>query len=360
MIHRMNKFVICLFVLLLMAGMTLAGSPEGTLAVPSSGMYCGAYVDFGEFEDDVTDKAIDQFEKKVGKKQAIIASSSYWGQKSFPAPNLKLIYQRGSFPLVFWSVWGPPYDQDKKQPKYDLNSIIQGKHDEYIDLWADQAKAFGRPFMVSLCNEMNGTWFPWSGYFYGQGKVIKGESGNTFEGPETFKKAYRHIVDRVRARGASNIIWVFHVNNYSWPQENWNLVQQYYPGSKYVDWLGLSVYAKQYRNEPWADFKSLLEWPYLEVCALDPDKPVMLAEWGVGEFPPKGRKARWVAEAFREMNPAKYPRLKAAVFWHEKWENSDGSWSNLRVDSSPSSLGEFKKGIRQSHWLDRPQFHPTK
>ena len=48
---------------------------------------------------------------------------------------------------------------------------------------------------------MNGTWFPWSGYFYGCGKEL---GDNLFEGPGLFKKAYRHVVDRVRAAGADN------------------------------------------------------------------------------------------------------------------------------------------------------------
>ena len=45
---------------------------------------------------------------------------------------------------------------------------------------------------------------------------------DVFAGPELFKKAYRHVVDRVRAAGADNIIWVFHVNNYSYPVDDWN------------------------------------------------------------------------------------------------------------------------------------------
>ena len=51
---------------------------------------------------------------------------------------------------------------------------------------------------------MNGNWFPWSGYFYGGGKEL---SKDVYAGPELYKKAYRYVVDRVRAMGAKNIIW---------------------------------------------------------------------------------------------------------------------------------------------------------
>jgi hypothetical protein len=42
-------------------------------------------MDFGDEEDDVTLETIEDFEQMVGKHQAIIASSSYWGRsKIFP------------------------------------------------------------------------------------------------------------------------------------------------------------------------------------------------------------------------------------------------------------------------------------
>ena len=54
--------------------------------------------------------------------------------------------------------------------------------------------------------------------------------------------------------------------------------------------------------------------------------------------------------------PSKYPRVKVAVFWHERWENKDGSYSNLRVNSSPEALEAYRTGIASPYWIDRPQF----
>ena len=47
------------------------------LAFPEHGIYTGAYIDWGDKEDAVTLEKIEGFEQLVGKKQAIIASSSY-------------------------------------------------------------------------------------------------------------------------------------------------------------------------------------------------------------------------------------------------------------------------------------------
>ena len=80
--------------------------------------------------------------------------------------------------------------------------MIKGTWDNYIDQWADSARAFGKPMIVSFANEMNGDWFPWSGSYYGGKTPVPGVP-NERQGPATFKQAYRHVVDRVRARGSS-------------------------------------------------------------------------------------------------------------------------------------------------------------
>lgn len=306
----------------------------------SKGVRFGAYMDFGETEDAVTLEGIEKFEKLAGKRPALIASSSYWGEQTFPAANLRLIDRHGAVPLVFWSPWDRPYEQNKGPDRFGLTEILAGKWDAYIDHWAEEAREFGRPFFVSFCNEMNGSWFPWSGCFYG------GREG----GPDVFKKTWRHVVDRVRAKGARNIIWVFHVNAFPGENDVWNMMNSYYPGSDYVDWLGISIYGQQFRNDrAWALFPDLIDWPLKELGAVDPGKPIMIAEFGVGEFPKSGNKAEWFADALRII--PKQPRVRAAVYWHERWQNRDGSFSNLRINSSPAALEAFRRGIADPAWL---------
>ncbi|PYL08298.1 MAG: hypothetical protein DME34_05005 [Verrucomicrobia bacterium] len=183
------------------------------VVVPEHGAYTGAFMDFGDEEDDVTLEIIEEFEQLVGKHQAIIASSSYWGEQNFPTANLNVVWRHGSLPLVFWSPWDKPYTQNRGPDRFSLLEILQGKWDAYIDKWADAARAFGHPMIVAFGVEMNGDWFPWSGTYYG-GEQWDDDADN-WQGPENFRKAYRYVVDRVRARGATNIQWMFHVNNYS-------------------------------------------------------------------------------------------------------------------------------------------------
>jgi len=358
---RHSCFVILILACAALAACRKSAAPKTRLdpnapvevLLPAKGAYTGAFMDFGDAEDEVTLDVIEEFENMVGKHQAVIASSSYWGEQSFPTRNLNVIWRHGALPLVFWSPWDRPYTQNSGPDKFSLNEIIAGKWDAYIDKWGDAAREFGKPMIVAFGLEMNGDWFPWSGWYYGADEWV-GDTPDEWEGPEHFKKAYRHVVDRVRARGATNIKWMFHTNNYSYPIDTWNFAPAYYPGSDYVDWLGMSVYGQQFKEEPNPDIPSLMDWPYKELCELDPDKPVMIAEWATGDFPfsPDVRgmlKPAWITQAL-ELFRTRYPRIKAAIYWHERWQNPDLSYSNLRVNSSVEALEAYRAGLAHPDW----------
>src|SRR5437868_15505926 len=99
----------------------------------------------------------------VGNHQAIIASSSYWAVQTFPADNLNVIWRHGSLPLVFWSPWDRPYEEDHGPDKFSLTEIVAGEWDAYIDKWGDAARNFGQPMNGGVGGEKKCTWFPVSG-----------------------------------------------------------------------------------------------------------------------------------------------------------------------------------------------------
>ena len=339
------------------AGPPRHGPP--TLVVPEHGAYTGAYINFSDKEDDVTLEGIEEFEQEVGKHQAIIAYSSYWGEQRFPDLQTSIVVSHGSIPLIYWSPWDYPYNEEEIEmngpDKFRMENILTGKWDDYIDRWADGLKAQNSPVFVSICNEMNGDWFPWSARYYGGGQPIAGTNPPRYVGPEYFKRGYRYIVDRVRARGVKNVLWVFHVNNFPEPYEPWNSFAQFYPGADYVDWLGLSVYGQMFSDDPkWDSFQDMLSKPYAEICQVDPTKPVMLAEWAVGEFPKQGNKSEWIATGFDQIEK-NYPRIHAAVYWHERWQNAKTFlYSNMKADSSPQALAAYRHGVASPFWLGQP------
>ncbi len=336
---------------------SVAVRDEGPMEIvmPGNGAYPGAYVDFGEGESHVTYDGLLDFEKMIGKHLAVVAFGNFWGDQEFPLKTVRVITGYGAIPLLFWSPWDKPYEEHKAPDRFSLNEILAGKWDGYIDQWADAARQFEKPLMVAFGLEMNGKWFPWGGNHYGGGKVIGQKDGRPlYQGPELVKKAYCYVVDRVRARKAYNIVWGFHANNFGFTKEPWNAMINYYPGPDYVDWLGLSVYGKMEKSEDWSLFEDVMDSGYNEICRLDSNKPVIVAEWGVGEYPPHD-KAEFISRAFSDMK-TKYTRVRAAVYWHERWENKDGSFTNLHVNSSPAALDAYRDAVADPYWIDRPQF----
>jgi len=368
---RNHEPVIFTMILLLLCTLAIAGGCKQNepavvkkkgpveLMMPDQGAYNGAYVDFGDGESHVTYDALTAFDRMIGKPLAVVAFGNFWGDQEFPLKTVKIISGYGAIPLLFWSPWDKPYEENKGPDRFNLPDILAGKWDRYIDKWADAAREYKKPIMVTWGLEMNGAWFPWSGKYYGGGEVTGEKEGRLlYKGPELVKKTYRYVVDRVRARKADNIIWGFHANNFSAPQEPWNAMANYYPGDDYVDWLGLSVYGKMGRHDTWSSFNGAMEMGYGDICRLNRLKPVIVAEWGVGEFP-SDDKAGFISRAFSDMK-TQYKRVRAAVYWHERWENKDGSYSNLHVNSSPAALDAYRSGVADPYWIGRPQFSERK
>lgn len=198
--------------------------------------------------------------------------------------------------------------------------------------------------------EMNGNWFPWCGVFQGGSTTTAYGDPTKADGPERYVDAFRHIVNVFRGQEVNNVTWYFHLNSPSLPETSWNAMTAYYPGDGYVDWIGVSVYGTQYRDEGWESFDTIMEAAYNELAPLLSRKPLMLPEWGVGEWPEKGDKATWYREAFNHIQST-YTEIKIAVVYHEAWQNDDGTITDLRVNSSPEALQAYQQGIRSGYFL---------
>ena len=60
----------------------------------------------------------------VGKHQAIVASSSYWGKQTFPLHNLEIITRHNAIPLIYWSAWNKPYVEERRPDRFSLDAIV--------------------------------------------------------------------------------------------------------------------------------------------------------------------------------------------------------------------------------------------
>jgi beta-mannanase len=63
------------------------------------------------------------------------------------------------------------------------------------------------------------------------------------DGPERYRDVYRHIHDIFATEGVTNVEWAWVVNHESRiPDEEWNHVDNYYPGDEYVDIISVDGY----------------------------------------------------------------------------------------------------------------------
>jgi beta-mannanase len=175
-----------------------------------------------------------------------------------------------------------------------LGRVAAGDYDAYLDAWGRDAAAHGAPLLVRFAHEMNDAYrYPW------------GPQHNT---KEEFIAAWRHVVARVRAAGATNVLWVWspHV-----AYEYWDL---WYPGDDVVDWVATGVlnYGPIAQWSQWWSVAQIFGTRYAQLEAFG--KPIMMAEFG--SLAVGGDRAAWYQEALLDL-PSRYPAVRAVVFFHD-------------------------------------------
>jgi len=61
-------------------------------------------------------------------------------------------------------------------------------------------------------------------------------------------------------------------------------------------------------------------------------------------------------DAFSTIFNNPYLKFSAISVWHENWENSDGTYSTLRVDSSSEALTTFKTWAENDRFISSVNF----
>jgi hypothetical protein len=253
---------------------------------------------------------LDAVTKLLGRAPKLFLTYQSWSSRTFEASDMQEMDGRGASHVVTWEPNG-----------LTLKSIADGSHDAFIQAWAQGAAAWGHTIYLRPMHEMNGDWYSWG----------RGVNGNT---AADFVNAWRHMHDLFVAAGATNVKWVFSPNvrygNYPFAD--------LYPGSAYVDWLGLDGYNwgldHHLGNPSWQSFEDIFGATYREIIALAPGKPLMIAETASTEN--GGDKAQWILKTFLTDLP-RFPQVRAVIWFNE----ADGP-SDFRVNSSPASLTAFK------------------
>lgn len=294
---------------------------------------------YGAYDDQVSEtyQTVVNLEDSLHTVFPIIQLYSAWGSKpeeQFPESRVRAISYIGSVPLITWEPWLTDFSQDDyprippkdKRDKFSLQAIASGTYDSYINQWAQDAKAIGSPIFIRFGHEMNDPYrYPW--------------------GPQNNKSsdyiaAWRHVVDQFRKIGAKNVIWVWS------PHPAYGDYDAYYPGDKYVDWVGVGTlnYGTVATWSKWYTFDEIFGKFYPQFAKYK--KPIMISEFG--SLATGGDRNKWYADALSGIR-TKYPLVKSVVFFHVANDNTTTDKSlNWYIIDDPDILKTVSRNINSN------------
>ncbi|MDE5896500.1 MAG: glycoside hydrolase family 26 protein [Clostridia bacterium] len=244
---------------------------------------------------------------------------------------------------------------EERTPMFD---ILRGKFDGHFRRLARDIKAYAKPVLFRLNNEMNTDWTSYCGML-------------TLCDPEIFNETWKRLYRIFEEEGADNCIWIWNPVAADVPYSSWGAHLSYFPGTDYVQLLGgtsyeMNNYEKEKAAESVVSFRSHYESLYRKNERAFRDWSMIVSEFACGSggdySGELGRNAAvqadWVRGMFRELNAAKKPdwvkQLKGAV-WFNCNDLEDGKITNLLRFADPEgnrendTLKAFREGFSNNN-----------
>ena len=241
--------------------------------------------------------------------------------------QLSNIWNNRSVPMITWEPGA-----GKDAPSDIEAQVAGGAYDSFLRNWAGRMKTwlsgpdgkFGAPgtpdgaddrrAYLRLAHEMNGWWTPWNAV---------NNDPNSDNLPSDYVNMWRRVHDiLVQEYGldGSHIQWVWCVNNIDADYDDGRVtykMEQYYPGTSYVDWVAIDGYNWGY-SQPWTNSWDLPAAVYdgdyptnrmlrrLKTLVAASPKPIAIAEYGTTSVTAKNpivnsveTKQLWITDAMK-------------------------------------------------------------
>ncbi|WP_240842442.1 glycosyl hydrolase [Acidaminobacter sp. JC074] len=225
-----------------------------------------------------------------------------------------------------------------------MNGLKEVKEDKWIVNWAKQAKQLDMPIFLRFAGEMNGDWVKW------------------YDSPEAYIEKFRLVHD-IMEEYAPNVAMVWTPNDTP-VESNGNRIEDYYPGDKYVDWVGVNFYVDYYDSGNVHDGDNHLQNPlshldYIYELYAD-RKPIMISETAVTHYSIPNSKdlTDWGVEnlkKFYSQLPIKYPRVKAVNYFSLNQANPNyhvgNLWNNYAISENSKMKTAYKSLIKSDYYL---------
>ena len=298
------------------------------LLEPPCGAWFGAFVPHDK--DDLPEK-VKAFERQIGRPLDIVYTYHDMSLVQGARREGQLLTDeerevgKDRLLLLSWEskVWGGTAAQQPTWKQISAGDL----DDSVIDVQAERVKAYGKKVFLSFDLEMD-TRTPDSGT------------------PEDYVRAYRHIHDRFRELGVTNVVWTWITTGYLGHAD---LIKRMYPGDDYVDWVAYNQY-NYYRchKAGWLSFAETQKATHAWIREnISDDKPLMLSEFGTADDPSRpGRQAEWYAQVPKVLKDLE--GVKAALQWNYRDPGphcdlalaGDEAWASLRRAVSDPYLNQ--------------------
>ncbi|MES2397105.1 MAG: glycosyl hydrolase [Bacteroidota bacterium] len=242
---------------------------------------------------------------------------------AFPGISLQRLLNNGYTPIITWEMMYTAFPPlDPVQP--NLNQLTTGFFDAYIDTFADKVRLYSDTILIRLFHEFDGNWYPWA-------------TAVNNQDPNDLILAFRYIVDRFRARGTTNVKWIWSPNSSPSPNAAYNWLVNAYPGDNYVDIVATSIYNHSLQGvPPWRSFRSVLAESYYYLTNYFPNKPFFICETAcreryATEFSGSQTKAEWICQMDKDLQ-SYFSKTRALIFLST---NKQHDW---RINSSVAAL----------------------
>jgi hypothetical protein len=264
----------------------------------SAGVMLGAHAGLHSSHNSEADVAA--LEQAIGRKLAIDNDHEDWTE----FPNLARIRwddQNGRLAMLSWRI--SFHLEGPSGGCATADAITSGVYDAQMQRQALALKSVGHRVLVRFNWEMTNN--PVNTCFTG----FRVRDNEALAGSK-YIAAWRHVVDKFRAVGATNVEWIWAPGHKAYTQ---GVMQKFYPGSNYVDWIGVDYYNKGDTPMSFASDPGILEF-YREAAPLG--KPLMIAETGAVNDPKlhPDPQTLWITTA-REFLKSR-PAIKAFLWWN--------------------------------------------
>lgn len=241
-------------------------------------------------------RTVKSFTKTTGVHPSLVELYTEFGTP-FPRLQARRVITSGSTPFIQWN------------PRHaTLSQIASGHYNRYVSNFAGAVKGFGHHVVLSFAHEMNGTWYPW---------------GRPHSTPAQFKAAWRRIHAVFVHAHVKNVTW-------SWdPSHTGTSAREWWPGSRYVDRIGIDGYFRHGQT-----FGQIFQ-KQLRVIRRLTHKPVFIAETSVA----RGRGQTW--------------QIRALFNGVRRYHLAGFTWFNVnrlkvwRLQHRPAAIEQFRRCTRR-------------